>query len=310
MSTTKMAIMPHDHYESACDFIRTKTGRAESIKSGELVEEIGAACDAAAYEANLDLCQIIDGSIKSFTVPDDVTNIRSHLFYGCHWLISVAIHNGVTYIGRDAFRFCTNLASVQIPAGVTSIYEYTFCGCTSLASVEIPVGVTSIGESAFSGCTSLASVEIPVGVTSIGEGAFFECTSLASVVISDSVVNMSKDAFWCCTGLEMISLGSGITKIEKFACEMYSLKAVALRSETVCVLRYSGEFDECYRFSGTVDATYNPNGARDGYFYVPRALVEQYMIATNWTLYADQFRALEDYTVDGTVTGALDPDKI
>ena len=53
-----------------------------------------------------------------------------------------------------------------------------------------------------------------------------------------------------------------------------------------------------------------------GYIYVPKALLsdddatKDYRRATNWSTYADQFRALEDYTVDGTITGELDPSKI
>ena len=47
-----------------------------------------------------------------------------------------------------------------------------------------------------------------------------------------------------------------------------------------------------------------------GYIYAPRALVDSYKAATNWSTYADQICALEDYTVDGTTTGALDETKI
>ena len=47
-----------------------------------------------------------------------------------------------------------------------------------------------------------------------------------------------------------------------------------------------------------------------GYIYVPSALVETYKTATNWSTYANQFRALEEYTVDGTITGNLDESKI
>lgn len=53
-----------------------------------------------------------------------------------------------------------------------------------------------------------------------------------------------------------------------------------------------------------------PIGSGTGYIYVPRTLVDSYKAATNWSTYADQFRALEDYTVDGTVTGDLDETKI
>lgn len=64
-------------------------------------------------------------------------------------------------------------------------------------------------------------------------------------------------------------------------------------------------------FNGTKYAT---NGAGGAYVYVPRALISTYQSATNWaTLYAahsDMFRALEDYTVDGTTTGDFDESKL
>lgn len=53
-----------------------------------------------------------------------------------------------------------------------------------------------------------------------------------------------------------------------------------------------------------------------GYIYVPRALLSDddetsdYRRATNWSVFADKFRALEDYTVDGTITGELDKSKL
>jgi hypothetical protein len=84
----------------------------------------------------------------------------------------------------------------------------------------------------------------------------------------------------------------------------------------MCNLANTNAFTGCYHILGTVDSTYNPNGDKDGYFYVPRALLsdddatKDYRRATNWSTYASQFRALEDYTVDGTITGALDPTKI
>ena len=53
-----------------------------------------------------------------------------------------------------------------------------------------------------------------------------------------------------------------------------------------------------------------PIASGAGYIYVPAALVDSYKVATNWSTYAAQFRALEDYTVDGTTMGELDPNKI
>lgn len=87
--------------------------------------------------------------------------------------------------------------------------------------------------------------------------------------------------------------------------DCYSLKAFIIRSfENNKGFGYNN-LTNCYHFTGTVNETYNPNGDKDGYIYVPRAYVEELKSATNWSVYADQIRALEDYTVDGTTTGAL-----
>lgn len=48
----------------------------------------------------------------------------------------------------------------------------------------------------------------------------------------------------------------------------------------------------------------------NGYIYVPKDLIEAYKTGTNWSSWANYFRALEDYTIDGTITGELDPTKI
>jgi hypothetical protein len=85
----------------------------------------------------------------------------------------------------------------------------------------------------------------------------------------------------------------------------HSLKAIVIRSFGANKEFNSNNLAGCYHFDGTVDETYNPNGDKDGYFYVPRANVEELKAATGWSLFGDQIRALEDYTEDGTTTGAL-----
>ena len=41
--------------------------------------------------------------------------------------------------------------------------------------------------------------------------------------------------------------------------------------------------------------TNTPIKSGAGYIYVPAALVDSYKAATNWSVYADQIRAIEDY---------------
>lgn len=77
-----------------------------------------------------------------------------------------------------------------------------------------------------------------------------------------------------------------------------SLKALILRNNSIVTLGYTNAL----QMSGIAVAV--------GYIYVPSALVDIYKSATNWSTYATKFRALEDYTVDGTITGELDESKI
>lgn len=173
----------------------------------------------------------------------------------------------------------------SISSNATMVDEYAFHRNDSIISASFPLA-TTIGGFAFSHCYYLTTVSIP-SASYIGPGAFSQCHRLVTVDISktDSIYNAT---FSGC----------------------YSLAGVVLRSEVVCSLVFEDTFDECPHFMGTIDTNFNPNGLKDGYFYVPSHLVEDYRVATNWAKFADQFRALEDYTVDGTTTGALDESKI
>lgn len=61
------------------------------------------------------------------------------------------------------------------------------------------------------------------------------------------------------------------------------LVTLILRSETLVPLASVTVFTQTPMASGT------------GYIYVPSDLVDSYKSATNWSAYADQIRAIEDY---------------
>ena len=154
--------------------------------------------------------------------------------------------------------------------------------------------VTTVGASAFESCGSLITVDLPE-VTSVGTGAF-----RGSSVVT---LNLPK----CETiGVNILYGNRGVTKLDfpkVTEIKIYGLQYVwnlttlILRSKTMCTL-------------GNASMGVSPIGKGTGYIYVPSALLEQYKTATNWSTYANQFRALEDYTVDGTITGELDETKI
>ena len=129
--------------------------------------------------------------------------------------------------------------------------------------------------------------EITSNATSIGEYAFYSCNSLTTVNFPVAT-SIRRNAFYNC----------------------YSLTTLILRSETKCNLSDKNAFGNCYHMLGTTNSSYNPDGLHDGYIYVPSALIESYQADSTWSSIALQFRALEDYTVDGTITGELDETKI
>ena len=158
-------------------------------------------------------------------------------------------------------------------SSVTSIGVGAFFFCSELTTANFPAA-TSIGNGAFYYCISLTTVNFTVA-TSIGNGAFYSCSSLTTVDFP-SASSIGNTAFKSCS----------------------NLKSLLLRGNMVCTLSSKNAFDSTPIASGT------------GYIYVPSALIEQYKAATNWSTLAAQFRALEEYTVDGTITGELDPSKV
>ena len=200
------------------------------------------------------------------------TSIGTNCFYYCRDLTEINIPL-VTSLGTYAFQYCDSLTEVNCQL-ITSIGNYTFATCSNLSEVDFPL-VTTIGSSAFNSCYNLTEVKFPL-VTSIGNYAFSTCTYL------------TKADFPLLT-----SIGTGAFQ------KSINLTSLILRNtDRVCTLQSTNAF------------TNTPIADYDGYIYVPAALKSQYEDATNWDTFAAQFRALEDYTVDGTTTGDLDPTKI
>ena len=172
---------------------------------------------------------------------------------------------------------------------ITTVGQYAFNGCAALVEVDIP-NVTSIGGFAFYGCTALAGLDLS-NVTSIEGYAFQNCSSLSEAVFN-SAISLGSASFANCTSLTKFSAEINKMVYAEAFISCSNLTAVILRkSESINELQHPNAFQRTPIASGT------------GYIYVPRALVDSYKVATNWSTFADQFRALEDYTVDGTITG-------
>lgn len=201
-----------------------------------------------------------------------VINLNQSTFYSDSKLEQVNAEVA-TNVGQNAFYQCTSLREVNFPLLQYTNYQ-TFYGCTQLKEVEFN-NLISCGQMCFWGCSSLEKIK--ASCTSIISDGMANCSSLVTIDLTGSAAK--------CSG------GGGL--FEKNP----KLKTLILRSTSVW--QVGG-----YPCKDTLIAS------GSGYIYVPSDLVESYKVATNWVTYADQFRALEDYTVDGTITGELDETKI
>ena len=119
-------------------------------------------------------------------------------------------------------------------------------------------------------------------VTSIGRYGFSNCTKLTSVVLP-AVQITNANAMLGCSALTQADF-SNLQHIQHST--FYGDKKFAtliIRTQAVAKLDATSAFKDTRIAAGT------------GYVYVPSALVDSYKSATNWSTYANQIRAIEDY---------------
>ena len=204
------------------------------------------------------------GSDATYTGDTPVHEEEEYVFIG--WNPEPIAITGDTYC-YAVYKY-TGLYSVKIVNRtlqgvyendrVTSVGAYTFYNCIGMTSLSLPAA-TSIGNYAFRFCEALTSVNLPVAKT-INKNVFGYCSALTSIDLP-AATSIGNQAFYRCS----------------------ELNALILRSSTMCTL------------GGTLAFTETPIENGTGYIYVPAALIEEYKLATNWSMYANQFRAIEDY---------------
>lgn len=260
--------------------------------------------------------KIVDRTVTEVNDKDGLCKaVGDYAFRTCGQLTS-AIFPSVTSIGQYGFYECTSLATADFPS-VTTIGEEAFRNC-ALVDTNFP-RATSAGSKAFIGCVSLPSIDMPLlksvpfgfcqnarelvsarfpSATDVANQSFSGCAKLSSVDLS-SATTLNSSAFANCSSLAVVDLPSVASILAYVFTGCKALKALILRkSDAICTLASYTALNGTPIKSGT------------GYIYVPSSLIETYKTASQWSTFAAQFRALEDYTVDGTITGDLDPNKI
>ena len=165
---------------------------------------------------------------------------------------------------------------------ITKILGSSFRDCVSLVSIHCE-NVTLIKENAFYGAINLETAHFP-SVTEMWYAAFRDCFKLKEFVVLTPQTRASGgngESFSRCEVLEKVDIN--INKIDdRFFWYCKALNAIILRKADAITINGGTN-----TFTGSAIA----NGT--GYIYVPSALLETYKTATNWSVYADRFRAIE-----------------
>lgn len=165
----------------------------------------------------------------------------------------------VTYVKASVF-LASDIVTVKM-SNVTSIDNGCFRDCIKLKNVYMPKLQKLANMFVFFNCSSLEKIHLPSLKSVAGNGHFQQCVVLREADLPE-LANINAIMFDNCSALDMVILR---------------------KSDGICTLANVNAFTSTPIASGT------------GYVYVPSALVEDYKAATNWSTYADQIRAIEDY---------------
>ena len=141
---------------------------------------------------------------------------------------------------------------------IEALGSYAFALCDKMESLRLP-RCKIIGQHSLNGCKKLTEAYFPVA-TQVGQYALCNCLIIETL------------------DLPMV------TQIDNMGfLNTQKLYTLILRANQVATLSNVNAFNGSAIAKGT------------GYIYVPATLVDAYKTDTNWSTYADQIRAIEDY---------------
>lgn len=249
-------------------------------------------------------------SLKSIDIPN-LTNISYRMFCGCSVLENVSFPLATGMMGVEAFASDKKLKTVSLP-NIDTLGNRSFSNCNMLESVYLPK-ITIIPERAFekafaggySKNYTLNLTEMMPGVETI-ETYAFEYAYINSFISKNTALTMVKTrAFEECEYLKYVDFYQ-IVHIEDYAFNNAMVQAAVFRNGFVGDLYgVDGkgiQFDG-FRWKNGVSPMHG-DPRYPAYIYVPRSSLDangRYKDITNVN-----FRAIEDYTVDGTLLGDMD----
>lgn len=183
--------------------------------------------------------------LHTVELPEGLKEIAGSTFEGCESLKIIEIPSSVVSIGNSAFKFCRDIIKIEFSEGLKTIEDYAFYACANISSLTFPESLESIGANAFAYCSWLPEITSFGGVVRIGDKAFEKCQFLKSARGLEGVKSIGARAFEFCTLLSDVTLPEGLETIGDYAfASCVLLKEITIPS-TVRTIS-SGAFYECF----------------------------------------------------------------
>lgn len=205
-----------------------------------------------------------------------------------------------------SFLNCKNLIAVPsfLNAHKITNMESIFSGCSSLKSVPL-LDVSKVTDASgfCQGCSALIDVpKLNFAAITDATSMFMDCSSLKSISLNGFLPTTTvTNLFYGCTNLETVELpcffNAFVTNNQNVFSKCYNLKTLKFLNITDIKTLNNYNLNDCYHFTGKIDATYNPNGLRDGIIRVPDEKVAALRKAAGWATYADQIIGLNDIQI-------------
>lgn len=157
-------------------------------------------------------------SLKSITIPDEVTVIGGSAFDGCTSLVTVNLPKDLKTVYSSAFNGCKKLTTVtfnkETPDATVNLQQKVFNGCSVLTGFDFDKVGEFSGSDIFNGCKALKSVDIHNQLTAgVLKNMFKGCTGLTTVNFDPLSGGIGDSAFNGCTNLTTVTIGENVTKI-------------------------------------------------------------------------------------------------
>lgn len=188
-----------------------------------------------------------------------------------------------SFTSANMFNGCKALTAINLPATLGSSsannFSYTgmFSGCSGLKTLTLPddfsrnTASTTASTSVFNGCSSLTSLTIPSMHMMSGSSLMSGCSSLGLLVLGPNAVRRG-------------NLGGTSTSTGSMTYNCSSLQyVVCLKMTPPTISTLAGAFH-------STTPLYKGTGA----VYVPRAVVNLYETATNWSSLESPILPIED----------------